>query len=477
MSEGSAPEIVVQPTTSHQSPTEEALQDHSITSKEPGRLSNRTKLQNIGVLLMTTVGLAASNRDIKPVHHVIPPQPSGITAPSPDYMGEAPQLVMPQLEGILNRLDSLAATPTSNIDSLGKNQGESIIEAGAHFSHESLLSEREGFGAATTGGHGGELIIVTSLNDNPENPAPGTLRWALQRDEPAIIRFGVNGTIPLLENILVGSNKTIDGRGSEIVLTQNGLNIKDKENIIIANIALTDGFNDDDHKFADEEGAGDAINISNSQNIWIHHVSASKYYDGLIDIINGSSGITVSWSELSEHNKAVLIGNDQTKEGDKITTVTLHHNVFRHLEQRMPRVRFGKVDLYNNYYTDWDDYVIGVTMDGQAIVEGNIFEPGAETGEDRKRIVIEDIGDDTREGMARVTDNLALNGSIVESTASFDQVFTRPYLAQIDSADTLLKDRLLRTTGVQPSSFYEHKNRFKAKLPSGLTSLGTHGFD
>lgn len=455
MSDGSAPEIAIRPETTNHVSTEVVLQDQSVTSKEPYRLRNRTRLQNIGALLLTTVGLAASNRDIKPAHSVIPSQPSGITAPQSDYMGQAPQLVNPQLEGILDRLDLLTITPTSNMSSLGKNESETVIETDDHFSHESLLSEREGFGAATTGGQGGELIIVTSLDDNPENPTPGTLRWALQRDEPSIIRFGVNGTIPLSENILVGSNKTIDGRGAEIVLTQSGLNIKDKENIIIANIALTNGFSVDDHEFADEEGAGDAINVSNSQNIWIHHVSASKYYDGLIDIINGSSGITVSWSELSEHNKAVLIGNDPTKEGDKITTVTLHHNVFRHLEQRMPRVRFGKVDLYNNYYTDWDDYVIGVTMDGQVIVEGNIFEPGEETGEDRRRVVIEDIGDDSREGMARATDNLSLNGSVVESTTSFDRVFTRPYLAQIDSADTLLKDRLLATTGMQPSSFYE----------------------
>ena len=48
----------------------------------------------------------------------------------------------------------------------------------------------------------------------------------------------------------------------------------------------------------------------------------------------------------------MLIGNSDSPAPvtDGKLRVTLHHNEFSDLGQRAPRVRFGKVDAYNNHY-------------------------------------------------------------------------------------------------------------------------------
>jgi len=109
-----------------------------------------------------------------------------------------------------------------------------------------------------------------------------------------------------------------------------------------------------------------------------------QVHDGLFDIIRGSNYVTGSYNNLFEHDKSMLIGSTNTPGVDvgKLR-VTLHHNRFANLGQRVPRVRFGQVDVYNNYYyaTDEDtySYSFGVGVQSAIYAENNFVLRSADT--------------------------------------------------------------------------------------------------
>ncbi|GAB4106921.1 hypothetical protein GCM10028790_59400 [Micromonospora taraxaci] len=56
--------------------------------------------------------------------------------------------------------------------------------------------------------------------------------------------------------------------------------------------------------------------------------------------------------------------------------VTLHHNLFDGVLQRLPRVRFGQVDVYNNHYRLGGDdfqYALGVGVQSAIYAQNNFF--------------------------------------------------------------------------------------------------------
>ena len=67
----------------------------------------------------------------------------------------------------------------------------------------------------------------------------------------------------------------------------------------------------------------------------------------------------------------MLIGADPTHVGDRCIRVTIHHCFFDGTRQRHPRVRFGKVHLYNNYTRNWGIYAVCASVESQ--VNGYLF--------------------------------------------------------------------------------------------------------
>ncbi|OWM82349.1 hypothetical protein CDL15_Pgr001923 [Punica granatum] len=227
----------------------------------------------------------------------------------------------------------------------------------------SLAGQAEGFGRFAVGGLHGPLYHVTTLADD----GPGSLRDGCRKKEPLWIVFDISGTIHLSSYLNVSSYKTIDGRGQRIKFTGKGLRLKECEHVIICNLEFEGGRGPD----------VDGIQIKpNSKHIWIDRCSLRDYDDGLIDITRQSTDITVSRCHFSAHDKTMLIGADPTHVEDRCIRVTIHHCFFDGTRQRHPRVRFGKVHLYNNYTRNWGIYAVCASVESQIYSQCNIYEAG-----------------------------------------------------------------------------------------------------
>ncbi|ERM98950.1 hypothetical protein AMTRI_Chr03g52660 [Amborella trichopoda] len=247
----------------------------------------------------------------------------------------------------------------------GPSCGGSMALPYAHVdgSLRALAAQAEGFGRMAIGGLHGSLYCVTSLLDD----GPGSLRDACRRKEPLWIVFEVSGTIKLNAGIKVSSYKTIDGRGQRVKLAGKGLQLRACEHVIVCNLEFEGGRGPD----------VDAIQIKpNSRHIWIDRCSLRDYDDGLIDITRASTDITVSRCHFFGHDKTMLIGADPTHIDDRCIHVTIHHCFFDGTRQRHPRVRFGKVHLYNNYTRNWGIYAVCASVESQVFSQCNIYEGG-----------------------------------------------------------------------------------------------------
>ncbi len=86
--------------------------------------------------------------------------------------------------------------------------------------------------------------------------------------------------------------------------------------------------------------------------------------------------MTVSWNRFADHDKTMLIGSTNNPATDRgKLNVTVHHNYFRDVLQRLPRVRFGQVHVYNNYYRIPESvvYALGVGVESRIFAESNVF--------------------------------------------------------------------------------------------------------
>ena len=139
----------------------------------------------------------------------------------------------------------------------------------------------------------------------------------------------------------------------------------------------------------------DAISVRNATHVWIdqntfrdkltrdeqlpvHFGRLYQVHDGHVAVTNASDYVTVSWNRFLDHDKVMLIGSSDGASVDRNKLrVTLHHNFFKGVGQRVPRVRFGQVHVYNNFYKIQHlptyGYTWGVGVESQLYVENNFF--------------------------------------------------------------------------------------------------------
>lgn len=221
----------------------------------------------------------------------------------------------------------------------------------------------------TTGGVGGDTIRITSRSQFVTYTAGTTPRVLLIEDTLQLNHY---------EMVNVGSNKTILGRGASPTLFGGGLALRG-ENIIVQNIAITGTYDGD---WDGKTHATDAITVY-GQHIWIDHCDLSASADGLLDIradgAKAADYVTISWTRLSNHNKVMLFGSSDDEIANRNhLRITIHHCWFdgypgRGVNQRMPRIRFGDVHIFNSFYDEIDSYCIAARFESDVVVENNYF--------------------------------------------------------------------------------------------------------
>ena len=237
----------------------------------------------------------------------------------------------------------------------------------------------------TVGGAGGPTVSVSAIAD---------LRAHLAGTAPKIIQ--VRGTYR--GNLTVGSNKTIIGCGARF---EGHLELSGSVNVILRNMTIVGyGVGDCtlDPGYDPVVGCSsgfDAVTIQkNAHHVWVDHCDISDGTDGNLDITNGANYVTVSWTKFhytprtddvgndstgsAGHRYANLIGSTDTPvmyDDPNALNVTLHHNWWAdNVSQRQPRVRFGKIHLFNNLWSSADGtYCVRAGTSAQILVEKSVF--------------------------------------------------------------------------------------------------------
>src|SRR5688572_20918568 len=208
--------------------------------------------------------------------------------------------------------------------------------------------------------------------------------------------------------IRIGSNTTIVGVDKHATIRGGWFDIRgtagvpgSRTNIIVRNLNFEDTY-DCFPQWSPTDGAlgswnalYDSISLRDVDHVWVDHNTfvdrdtedsglphyfgvLYQVHDGQLDITNASDYVTVSWNRFENHDKVMLIGSSDSASADRGNlNVTLHHNLFEDLGQRAPRVRFGQVHVYNNYYEigNADNYVYswGVGVESAIYAENNFF--------------------------------------------------------------------------------------------------------
>jgi len=233
-----------------------------------------------------------------------------------------------------------------------------------------------GFGSKAFGGRNGSYYVVTDHSDDDVvNPKPGTLRHAVIQVEPLWIIFKRDMVIKLKQELIMNSFKTIDARGANVHIANGAcITIQNITNVIVHGLHIHDckrTGNVTVRSSPSQAGFrgtadGDAINIFGSSHIWIDHNSLSNCTDGLVDVVNGSTAITISNNHFTHHDEVnqtpktfsfiffcktlffldhndiveqvMLLGHNDSYTRDKMMQVTVAYNHFGEgLIQRMPR--------------------------------------------------------------------------------------------------------------------------------------------
>ncbi len=160
----------------------------------------------------------------------------------------------------------------------------------------------EGFGAVATGGRGGQVFYVTTLDPDPGGVVPGSLNYALNQTGPRYILFKVSGVIHGIAQVKHG-DVTIAGQTSPGGIIVRGLvcdghyEMNDCSNIIARHLRLRPGW--DETLPPGGERLDDGLRLDGLSHFIFDHVSIAHATDEEVQLSWASQG-TIQRSMFSE---------------------------------------------------------------------------------------------------------------------------------------------------------------------------------
>jgi pectate lyase len=266
-----------------------------------------------------------------------------------------------------------------------KFQWKMIASTAALLGSASASAAVPGFAGNVTGGGNATPVVVSTLSaaqtavNNHSGSGGLVLHYNGTFDEQAILNNICGQWSKPAQELSISGKNNITILGVDGSKANFGIRIKGtSNNIIVRNmrIGLLPG------------GAsnGDLIGIeANAHHVWIDHNELytrnmkcegtpddDTTFDGMLDIKNSASFITVSYNHMHDHAKVGLIGSSDTDSAER--RVTYAHNRYENLGSRLPFQRFGYVHSYNNWFNNITGSGINPRMGGHILVENNFFE-------------------------------------------------------------------------------------------------------
>lgn len=222
----------------------------------------------------------------------------------------------------------------------------------------------KGAGKNATGGRGGSIFVVTTLEDGRDedgNIIAGSLREALlPGGGKRIIIFDVAGTIHLTSELKITSpNITIMGQsapGDGICIADYPL-IINASNVIVRFLRFRMGE-------AGSEKMGkeyDAVSVNGGRNVVLDHLSCSWSVDECVSCYHNED-FTMQYCFITESLRKSVHGKGEHGYGGIWggKNVTFHHNLLAHHDSRNPRFDHdyvshmaGPIDYINNVVYNW----------------------------------------------------------------------------------------------------------------------------